>query len=340
MGGLTAYTYLINQFFRTLKAQNRIKLTDDNLVNLEKLGLLKKRIPTFASLLLFGNHNTGIHIGRFKDRDLIIDDILIKSPLIEAVDEALRFIQKNISVSFHFENQLKRIEKWQYPIPVLREILLNAIIHRDYQSPNDIIIKIFDNSIEFISPGKLMGDLSIDALMTDFYIAVHRNKLLCEAFYLLAEVEKYGTGFIRIRKRLLDYPGIKFKIENTGGFVKICLTDVLETDTQRTNNKGVVDNVPDNVVEGVVDSVVDNDPDNVLDNVPDNVPDNVLDKRLQLVLSLLMMNDKIRIQEIANQLMVSKRTVRRDIEKLKALNKINRIGNEKTGYWQVNSKSE
>jgi len=78
-----------------------------------------------------------------------------------------------------------------------------------------------------------------------------------------------------------------------------------------------------------------NDTAEIADNVTDNVTDNVPDKRLRLVLNLLMMNDKIRIQEIANQLMVSNRTVRRDIEKLKALNKVSRIGNEKTGYWQV-----
>jgi ATP-dependent DNA helicase RecG len=166
---------LIDRFFRDVKSLNRIRLTDNNLVNLEKLGLLRKNQPTFASLLLFGNHNTGIHIGRFKDRDIIIDDILIKLPLIDAVDEALRFIQKNITVSYLIENQLKRIENWQYPISVLREVLLNAIIHRDYQSPNDITIKIFDNSIEFVSPGRLMGNLNIEDLMTDYYTAVHRN---------------------------------------------------------------------------------------------------------------------------------------------------------------------
>jgi len=122
---------LITRFFKDIKLQNRISLTDNNLVNLEKLGLVKNETPTYAALLLFGNHNTGIHIGRFKERDIIIDDILIKSPLIDAVDEALRFIQKNISVAYIIENQLKRTENWQYPIPVLREILLNSIIHRD-----------------------------------------------------------------------------------------------------------------------------------------------------------------------------------------------------------------
>ena len=134
---------LVDRFFQEIKSQNRIKLTDNNVVNLEKLGLTKKEIPTFASLLLFGNHNTGIHIGRFKDRDIIIDDILIKAPLVDGINDALRFIQKNISVNYQFGNQLKRIENWQYPIPVLREILLNAIIHRNYQSPNDITIKNF-----------------------------------------------------------------------------------------------------------------------------------------------------------------------------------------------------
>jgi len=61
--------------------------------------------------------------------------------------------------------------------------------------------------------------------MTDYYTAVHRNKLLCEAFYLLGEVEKYGTGFIRIRKQLLNYHDIKFEIDNTDGyFVRVFIS--------------------------------------------------------------------------------------------------------------------
>ena len=43
-----------------------------------------------------------------------------------------------------------------------RLVILNAVVHRDYTSPVDIQIKIFDNSITFFNPGKLFGDLTIE----------------------------------------------------------------------------------------------------------------------------------------------------------------------------------
>ncbi len=306
---------LIDSFFREIKNTNRIKLTDNNENNLEKLKLTKNSKPTFASLLLFGNHNTGIHIGRFKTRDLIIDDILIKSPLIVAVNEALAFIQKNISVRFEFENKLKRNEIWQYPIPVIRELLLNAIIHRDYRNQTDIIIKIFDNSIEFTNPGGLPGNLKPEDLLTDYYIAVHRNKLLCEAFFLMGQIEKYGTGFIRIRNILKDYPNISLKYDTIDVFSRI----IIEYNTVNNTNDPVKDT---------------NDPVNDTNDIVNNTNDPVND-RLKKILNCIKENKNITRTEIANRCGVSLETIKRDIQNLKTQNKIKRIGADKGGHWQI-----
>ncbi|PZX09919.1 ATP-dependent DNA helicase RecG [Breznakibacter xylanolyticus] len=86
-----------------------------------------------------------------------------------------------------------------------------------------MIIKIFDDSITFINPGNLSPSLTVADLQTDNYLAVHRNKLLAEAFYLIGEVEKHGTGFIRIRKFLLSYPKMKLLFEELNGFIRATL---------------------------------------------------------------------------------------------------------------------
>jgi len=87
---------LIQSFFEEVKNTGRLELTDNHLVNLEKLGLISKQKVTLAANLLFGQHNTAIHIGRFKGRDHIIDDMLIKAPLYVAVDETMTFIKKSL----------------------------------------------------------------------------------------------------------------------------------------------------------------------------------------------------------------------------------------------------
>jgi ATP-dependent DNA helicase RecG len=76
----------------------------------------------------FGTHYTAIHIGRFKTRETIIDDIVIRSPLILAVEEAMNFIKRNITLSYRFTGELKREERWQFPLQAIRELLLNAFI--------------------------------------------------------------------------------------------------------------------------------------------------------------------------------------------------------------------
>jgi ATP-dependent DNA helicase RecG len=211
---------IVSNFFSQLGNAGRITLHDDPVVNLKKIKLIKEEQLTFAALLLFGEHNTGIHIGRFKSPDVIIDDILIKSPLVTAVDEAMTFIKKNISLRYEFTGELRRKEIWQYPLPVIRELLLNAVIHKDYRNPTDIIIKIFDDHIRFINPGNLMGGLKPEDLLNGDYVAAHRNKFLAEAFYLRGDIEKFGTGFFRIQSEMQNYPELGFTVESVNGFIR------------------------------------------------------------------------------------------------------------------------
>jgi ATP-dependent DNA helicase RecG len=232
---------LVKKFFGQLGNTGRVTLNDDPLVNLRKMGLLKEGQLTFAALLLFGEHRTGIHIGRFKTQDVIIDDMLIKSPLAIAVDEAMNFIKKNISLRYEFTGELRRKEIWQFPLPVIRELLLNAVIHKDYRNPTDIMIKIFDNSIQFVNPGGLMGGLNPEDLMKGNYIAMHRNKLLAEAFYLRGDIEKFGTGFFRIQTELKDSPEVGLKLEALNGFTRSHL-EVISQDTPQDTpqDKGLI----------------------------------------------------------------------------------------------------
>jgi len=112
-------------------------------------------------------------------------------------------------LKFAFEitgTSTKRNEIAEYPLDAIRELLLNSVVHRDYQSPSDIQIKIFDNNITFYNPGGLFGDITIDELKTDHYNASTRNKQIAEALYLTKDIEKYGSGFIRIREAIKEYP--------------------------------------------------------------------------------------------------------------------------------------
>jgi ATP-dependent DNA helicase RecG len=75
---------------------------------------------------------------------------------------------------------------------------------------------MFDNSITVFNPGKLYGDLTIAELQTDYYQSRARNKLITEAFYLTGDIEKYGSGYIRIREEIKSYPTMKFEYKESG----------------------------------------------------------------------------------------------------------------------------
>ena len=209
------------------------------------------------------------------------------------------FIKRNITLGYEFGGDgLKRKNRWQYPIPAIRELLLNAIVHRDYTNPTDVIIKIYDDKIEISNPGRLMGGLTVEDFKTDNYQSKHRNKLLAEAFYLTGDIEKYGTGFKRLREWLVESPNLDLNIHDLGDFIRV------EMLTRQSEIK-------------------------------DNVVDNVVDKRLNKIIDLITQNNMISAKQIAQLLKITSRTAQRDLDKLKRQNRIQRIGSVKSGHWDV-----
>ena len=298
-------TALLEKFVETTNSRGRINLQDDLLTNLTKLKLVQAGKPTLAGMLLFGNHGYSIHIGRFKSEETIIDDLLIKDPLLAALDEAMIFIKKHISLSYRFDGSLKRKETWQYPLEGIRELLLNSVVHRDYKHTSDIVIKIFDDRIVFTNPGRIYGNLTIEDLERDDYVSSIRNKLLAESFYLMGDIEKYGTGFIRIRKMMADYPGVSFNISETGDFFKV---EMRHTPT-KTPIKPKTD-------------------------LPENLPENLPVIQKQIIENILI-DPKITYNELADITEKTRETIRVHIKKLKELNLIKRIGPDKGGYWEI-----
>ncbi|MDA3790310.1 MAG: putative DNA binding domain-containing protein, partial [Desulfobacula sp.] len=226
-------TSLMEKFIEKVNSKGRISLLDDMVTNMTKLKFIKSGKSTLAGMLLFGNHGYSIHIGRFKAEDTIIDDLLIKAPLLTTLEEAMIFIKKHINLSYEFDGSLERKEVWQYPLDVIREFLLNAVVHRDYKHSTDIVIKIFDNRIIFSNPGTLFGKLTLKDLERDDYTSSIRNKIVAEAFFLTGDIEKYGTGFIRIRKKLNELKTATYKIREIGDFFRVELLDTRSYDLEK-----------------------------------------------------------------------------------------------------------
>jgi ATP-dependent DNA helicase RecG len=332
-------------FIEKVNTTGRFKLENDPVKALEKLCLIKDGIPTNAAMILFSKDNLryNVHIGRFKSPSLIVNDKMINGNLYDVIEESMQFIISSIKFAFEITGRTtQRTEIPEYPLNAVRELLLNALVHRNYQSPIDVQIKIFDQSISFFNPSGLYGDLTIEDLNTDSYRASTRNKMIAEALYLTNDIEKYGSGYIRIRKAIAEYPTMIFSYrEIANGYLAEFSYSVQKTTINPENVTVNPENVtvnPENVTVNPENVTV--NPENVTVN-PENVTVNPKSNsikgqiRLSGIIASIKENPQISLSTLAQKYGVTERTIKRDIELLKGDNKIIRIGADKTGAWQV-----
>ena len=250
----------INKFIEKVNSNGRLTLRGGTWQeNFQKLNLIKSGQPTNAAFLLFGKENIGynVHVGRFKTPYMIIDDRMMNCNLFEAVEETMRFLISQIKVAYEITGiTTQRTQIFEYPLPALREIVLNSFIHRDYTNPMDVQIKVFDNKITFFSPGELYGKQTVAALLTDEYQAYTRNKLIAEAFYLTGDIEKYDTGYTRIRSEIASYPTMKFCFEEIPSAWLVTLSYENQKTSSQTHYNELVSNSDTQVSTQVKDLIL------------------------------------------------------------------------------------
>lgn len=170
-------------------------ITESPLSFLLKYDLIREEKPTNAAYLMFKNQDsiaTTIELGRFQDIITIKDASRTQADIITQVEQVLDFVKKHINVALIITGEAQNTRKWQYPLEAVREIVLNMIIHRDYRSHSDSVVKIFDDKIEFYNPGKLPEGITVQDLLQNNYKSTPRNKAIAEFFKNLGLIEKYG----------------------------------------------------------------------------------------------------------------------------------------------------
>lgn len=208
---------LINQYIQARESQSgeKLNLTHEELLcNLEcaveKEG---KPIPTIAGVLLFHKEpqryikQADVECVRFKGIDVsdyIIDrknaSSGLKGPLYLIVDQVEQFVIKHMNLSSKIVG-FGRIEYPEYPIEAIREMVVNAVVHRDYSiRGQNIRIFMFDDRIEVYTPGGLPKGISLEKIRKGESQSKLRNPVIMEVFKDLGRryVEKLGTGIRKI----------------------------------------------------------------------------------------------------------------------------------------------
>ena len=206
---------------------------------LQKLGFMKDDKLTNGAILLFGKNpqkhfiNLCIRIGRFKTETTIIDDKWVSGNLFNQFEETLKILRQYISVRYEIK-AFQREDIWDYPIPALREAVLNALIHRDYFNiANPIVLKVYDDHIWFFNYGGLPEGITVEQLKKP-HQSFLRNTLIAKAFYLAGYIEQYGSGTVRMTEWMKEVglPDPEFK-EELAGFSVYFYKDIYTEDSLR-----------------------------------------------------------------------------------------------------------
>jgi ATP-dependent DNA helicase RecG len=216
----------IKEFDSVEKIFLNLKLFDEN-----------KKI-TNAGILLFGKEpqkkfiSATVRVGRFKNSIHIVDTVVIEGNLFKQVEEVMNAIKKHLNVRFEIKGVVRQ-DVWDYPLGALREAVINALIHRDYLSPAEIQIKIYDDRIWIWNPGKLPPQIKLEELKKE-HSSYPRNPLIANAFYLAGFIERWGSGTERMVQLCIEQglPEPEYK-EEFGGFSVYFYKDIYTEENLR-----------------------------------------------------------------------------------------------------------
>ena len=178
--------------------------------DLESLRLVARHqshlVPTVGGMLLFGKDremifpDAWIQCGRFigKDKADIFDHIDIHEHLPVAVERVMEFLKKHAMRGADF-SELRRRDVWSIPLTILREAVVNAVVHADYsQRGAPIRIAFFDDRIEIENPGILLPGMTIEDMLQG--VSKIRNHVIARVFRELDLIEQWGSGVRRMFK--------------------------------------------------------------------------------------------------------------------------------------------
>ena len=219
---------LIRDYFKNYNTFDLYEESDESINRiLINADILKEGTTPYecsvGGLLIFGRRidkflpQSGISFAHFNGNDIsedLIDKKQIVGNLPEIVEHAMIIIKNNIKTPSTIIGA-KRIEKEIMPDIVIREALVNALIHRNYSiSGSKVRIFMFDDRIEFHSPGRLPNTVTVDKMKIGVTYA--RNPFLVKYMENLRYIDHLGRGIPMIFKKLKDLNAPEPTIEEKG----------------------------------------------------------------------------------------------------------------------------
>ena len=270
-------------------------------------GILKedngKIIPTNAYALLTGKMQIQPTIQcavfKGKTRAYFVDRREFSGPIQDQVQLAFQYVLEKINMGMQIKG-IYRQDVYELPINSVRELIANAVAHRNYLEPGNIQVAIFDDRLEVTSPGMLLNTVSIKKMIEGY--SRLRNPAIANAFAYMKIIEKWGTGIPRILRECKEY-GLKKPelIDFDGDFrVNMYRREEKSKTTQTTTQTTIK-----------------------------------LTKNDHEILQVIQNNPALSQKEIAMELGWTVDRVKYYLNKMKKQEAIRRIGSSHKGYWEL-----
>ena len=196
-----------------------------------------------------------------------------------------------------------------------REILLNGINHKRYEGNNPIQISVYDDKIYVWNDAMFPEELKNKNLFEKHYSKPY-NPLIAQTFFKAGFIESWGRGFEKIKSECESYnvPLPNIEINKDGVMVKCTPSETYMKVLNEMNDKTNLSKFTDKFTDAYTDKFTD------------------IEIR---ILELVRKEPRISQSRLSEEIGISKRTITKNMNELQRRNILQRIGNNKSGYWKI-----
>ena len=196
----------IDYLCRDFSERANRKITRKDLENMNLLLGKGRQTATNAYAILLGKHEhtSRIQCARFRGNERIdfLDKKDYEGPLCEQIDGAYKFVLNHINMAIEISGIVHK-ERYELPPKAIRELIINAVIHRNYQQHSSVQVAVYDDRLEISSPGSLYGTLTLEEALSGR--SSIRNRTLSSVLEKIGVLEGWGSGFKRIFSQCREY---------------------------------------------------------------------------------------------------------------------------------------
>ncbi len=280
-------------------------------------------VPTNAAILLFGKNprywfpGAYVQYVNFGGRDkaaTILNEHPFQGPIARILPQIDIFIETTVSRKRPvFVTALREETRTDYPKGAIRELVMNAIMHRDYQGNAPIHFYQYADRLEIVNHGGLYGRARPENFPN---VSDYRNPIIAEAMKVLGYVNCYNRGINMVQDELEANGNGKAEFS-------FRLITAFETKVALAGKEGQQGLEPEEQKGRMKDNVVN-----------EKVNGKVNERQTQ-ILAIVSDNPYITQLELASKLGISLVHINKNMKKLQGLGLIRRVGPDKGGHWEV-----